>query len=158
MNKVLLILLILLLCLPGCFGQGSGSSGVELQDALRTPAEEHLRAADALFGEHKYSEAIESYRSLVREAPDTTWAADAKFNIAYTLSFHENTQKNYSAAFQEFDEFVTQYPENKRVAEAKNLRALLKFLLDTKKDNDRLRRNIEQLKKLDIRHEEQRGR
>ncbi len=74
-----------------------------------------------------------------------------------------NPQRNYAQAIEELDEFLRLYPDNVRVPDAQNLRFLLKVVIDLKKENEhlsksigQLNKSIEQLKKLDIRHEERR--
>jgi outer membrane protein assembly factor BamD (BamD/ComL family) len=104
----------------------------------------------------KYTEAVAAYQLVLQEHPDTEWAPEAKYGIALAFVSADNPQKDYSAAVKEFDEFLSLYPSDKRAAEAKSWRQTLKVLLDAKKDNDRLNKNIEKLKMLDLKQEEKR--
>ena len=118
-----------------------------------------VQTAEGLFKAKKYDEAISVYRKVLAAspAPSSEDAANASFGLAYTLAFYDNPQRNYSQALQEFDEFLKQYPDNARSREAQNWRSVLKIIVDVRKENERLSQSIEQLKRLDIRHEERRG-
>lgn len=147
------IILIVSLCIVWCSGC--------IYNATVKPVssiEDRMLAAEVSLKDKKYAEALESYRSVFTEATASESAAEAKFGMAYTLIFYDNPQKNFSLAFQEFDEFLKLYPGHSRSAEAQTWRNLLKQLLDARRENERFKKNIEQLKKIDIRHEEQRSR
>ncbi len=108
-----------------------------------------VRTADSLFREKQYSNAISTYRKVLREYPDSSSAADARYNLALALAFYDNPQKDYPQALQEFEEFLKLYPNHERAQEAQNWRQVLKTL-------DRLNKSIEELQQLDIKHEEKR--
>lgn len=112
--------------------------------------------AQKLLRESKYAPAIAEFRKIVREHPNTEWAAKAKYDIAMAYVAANNPQKDYAIAIAEFDEFLAQYPQDERIPEARSWRQALKVLLDAKKDNERLNKNIEKLKQLDVRQEEKR--
>jgi outer membrane protein assembly factor BamD (BamD/ComL family) len=112
--------------------------------------------AQKLLRESKYAHAIAEFRKIVQEHPNTEWAAKAKYGIAMAYVSANNPQKDYAVAIAEFDEFLAQYPQDERIPEARSWRQALKALLDTKKDNDRLNKSIEQLKQLDVRQEQKR--
>lgn len=100
-----------------------------------------------------------AYRKLLAAspAPAPSEAANARYGIAFILAYYDNPQRNYAQAIEELDEFLRLHPDNARVRDAQNLRFLLKAFIEVKKDNEHLNKSIEQLKKLDIRHEERRG-
>jgi TolA-binding protein len=110
-----------------------------------------VHAANELVQNKKYSEAVSLYRKVIRERPDSSTAADARYGLAATLAWYENPQRDYAQALQEFDEFVRLYPGDARIRDAQNWRHVLRTLHE-------LSKSIEQLKRLDIRHEEQRKR
>jgi outer membrane protein assembly factor BamD (BamD/ComL family) len=112
--------------------------------------------AQKLLRESKYANAIAEFRKIMQEHPNTEWAAKAKYGIAMASVSANNPQKDYAVAIAEFDEFLAQYPQDERIPEARSWRQALKVLLDTKKDNDRLNKSIEQLKQLDVRQEQKR--
>ena len=106
--------------------------------------------------EKKYLKAIAAYRKIADESPHSTLAADSLFEAAYLLAFYDNPQKDYAQALAGFDEFLKRFPKHAKAPEAKNWHIVLKTIVDTKKENERLRESIEELNKLDIRHEERR--
>jgi len=133
-------------CSAGCItGGGKKQTGMD-----------EFHSAESFFINRNYAEAIDSYRKALKDSPESEWAPDAKFSIASTLAFYDNPQRNFTQALQEFDEFLKQYPDHKRASEARNWRYVLKLVIDTRKENEHLKISIEQLKRLDIRHEEQR--
>ena len=121
-----------------------------------TSASAKVAEAQKLMRESNYTRAIAEFRKVVQEHPNTEWAAKAKYGIAMAYVSSSNPQKDYAVAISEFDEFIVQYPQDERVTEAQSWRHALKVLLDAKKDNDRLNKNIEKLKQLDVRQEEKR--
>jgi len=117
-----------------------------------------LRKAVSFEKEKKYPDAITEYRKIVKDYPQAPIAADALFAIAHLHAFYDNPQKDYTQALADFENFVNHYPNHEKVNDAKNWEAVLKLMLDAKKENNRLRKSIEQLEKVDIRHEENRRR
>jgi len=117
-----------------------------------------LQKAVSFEKEKKYPDAIAVYRKIVTDYPQSPVAADAFFAIAYLHAFYDNPQKDYSQALAGFEDFDKRYPNHEKVQDAKNWVAVLKLMLDAKKENNRLRKSIEQLEKVDIRHEENRRR
>ena len=118
--------------------------------SLTGPGRE-VHAANSLVENKKYGEAVSAYRRVIREHPHSWSSADARYGLATTLACYENSQRDYAQALQEFDEFVRLYPDDARCWEAQNWRHVLRALHDSRK-------SIEDLKKLDIRHEEKRKR
>ncbi len=107
--------------------------------------------------EKNYPEALAVYRKIVMDYPQAPLAADALFAIAHLHAFYDNPQKDYAQALADFEDFNSRYPNNEKAQEAKNWQAVLKLMLDTKKENIRLHKSIDQLEKEDIRHEERRN-
>ncbi len=104
----------------------------------------------------KYADAIAAYRKIVTDYPQSPAAADALFAIARLNAFYDNPQKDYTQALADFEDFDKRYPDHEKDRDAKNWQAILKLVLDMKKENARLRKNIDQLEKVDIQHEERR--
>jgi TolA-binding protein len=134
----------------GCFIRPSWNGGLtgpesEYQDALNRVKEK------------KYQEALSICRKIASDSPQSPVAADAFYETAYLLVFYDNPQKDYNQALSGFDEFLKRYPDHAKAEDARNWRGVLKTILDARKENEHLIKNIEQLKKLDIRHEERRG-
>lgn len=109
----------------------------------------NVRAANGLVESKKFSEAVLKYQEIIRDHPDSSSAADARYGLAMVLVSYENPQRDYAQALHEFDEFIRLYPDDPRFREAQNWRHALRTLHD-------LSNSIEQLKRLDIRHEEKR--
>ncbi len=118
------------------------------------PTDPQLRKAVAAADAGHYTEAVATYRkAAVDTGPD---AAEALFQAAYLLAYFENPQKDYALALQGFEEYIKRYPKGPRIREARNWRFVLKGYLELKSDNTRLNQKIDQLKKIDILHEEKR--
>jgi outer membrane protein assembly factor BamD (BamD/ComL family) len=149
--RKILSLLFLAAVLAGCLPQLSPPL------ALSGPEAEY-RDAETLLRERKFTEAGTLLKKIVADAPQSPVAADALFDAAYLHVIQDNPQKDYAQAYMAFDEFLKRYPQHPRSPDAQNWKAVLKTVLDSKKENDRLAHSIEQLKKLDIRHEERRSR
>ena len=147
MNKLLLLFLCFSTALAGCVHSPTVLPTVQVENAGK------------LFNQRKYSEAVNTYRKILTAspAPAPAVAAAAQYGIAFIFAYYDNPQRNYAQAIQELDEFLRLYAADSRVPEAQNLRFILKAYMEVKKENEHLNKSIEQLKKLDIRHEERRG-
>ena len=144
MRSVLVLIVVVLL--SGCATTPPAATGTEAG----------YQSAAIFAKENKYPEAIAAYRKIADESPHSPLAADALFEAAHLQAFYDNPQKDYAQALAGFDEFLKRFPKHVKAREAKNWRVILKTIVDTKKENERLRQSIEQLNKLDIRHEERR--
>jgi len=134
-----------------------GCAGM-LNDANKDQSAPGIKTADAkkLLHEHKFSESIAAFRKIVDDYPNSDWAAKAIYSIATTYISSENTHKDYALALLHFEEFLDQYPQHERAAEAKSWHHAIKLIIDAKKENEHLLKNIEQLKQLDMRQEQKR--
>lgn len=112
--------------------------------------------AEALVKEKKYQEALAVYERTAKQASGTDRGGSALFSSAEIRVWYDNPNRDYTVSLQKFDEFLRQYPEHHKVREAQNWRHIIKTLLELKKENEQLIKNIEQLKRVDIRHEERR--
>jgi outer membrane protein assembly factor BamD (BamD/ComL family) len=153
----MVILLLASICLGGCARIIGG------QDT-------EMYRAESLLRERDYPEAIAVYRQIASETADPERAAHAQFALASALAYYDNSLKDYSAAYQEFDQFLKMYPDDEKANEARQWRSLLRMIVELEKENENLNKNIEQykqniehlnksieqLKQLDIRHEERR--
>lgn len=109
----------------------------------------NIASADNYFKKKEYANATSAYRTILQETTDSPYALDARYGLAMTLVSADNPQKDYAQALHEFEAFHKLYPEERRAPEVLNWIAVLKTLSDRN-------RSIEQLKRLDIRHEERR--
>jgi outer membrane protein assembly factor BamD (BamD/ComL family) len=144
------IVMILLALLAGCV--------VPPQQKMVSGPELDFQKAISLENEKNYSDAIVAYRKIMVDDPQSQIAADSLFAIAYLHAFYDNPQKDYAQALTDFEKFEKLYPNHEKAREARNWQVVLKLILDTKKENNRLRKSIEELEKVDIRHEEKRKR
>lgn len=124
--------------------------------SLSLPEAEFQNATN-LVRQKRYSDAHAVYRKIAADSPQSSIGIAALFELSYLLVVPENPQKDYALALQGFETFVKLHPDHPKAQDAETWRAVLKLVLDTKKENDHLNKSIEQLKKLDIRHEEKRG-
>lgn len=143
MKKILVLIAVIVLA--GC---------AELK--VPSASDEDFQAATAAVKEKRYPEAVTIFKNILVQSPQSGTAAEAQFQIAYVQTLYDNPQKDYAKAIQSFDEFIKRYPGHARYQEAENWRFILRTILDLKKEDDRLHKSIEELKKLDIRHEEKR--
>lgn len=144
MRSFSIILLLSTCCLSAC-----------AQTLLKPDIE--FENADRFIKEKRYSEAIATYGKIAKESRTSERGANALFASASARAFYDNPQKDYVLALREFDEFLRLYPKNEKARDARNWRYFLEMLLELRKENERLSSNIEQLKELDIRHEERRA-
>jgi TolA-binding protein len=100
--------------------------------------------ADSFLKEKKYSEAITAYRQISQDTANPERAANAQFALASTLAYYDNPEKDYPLSLQEFDEFLARYPDSDKAQEAQQWRSLLRIVVDLKKENESLAKNIEQ--------------
>jgi tetratricopeptide (TPR) repeat protein len=136
---------LMLLILAGC-------AGTPADRAARNP---QLAAAEAAAQAGRYREAIEAYRQAAA-GPEKDAAAEALFQAAYLLAYYENPRKDYAQSLQAFELYIRRYPAAAQHRQARNWRAILKTILDLQADIERLNHTIEELKKIDISHEEKR--
>jgi len=117
---------------------------------------EKLTEAQKLQQDGRFAEALETYKKIMQEVPGSESAATAKFGTALILVSADNSRRDYAQAIVVFEEFASQFPKHRRAPEARSWRTLLKTALDSKKENERLNKNIEMLKQLDLKQEEKR--
>ena len=122
------VLLVLLASLSAC--------------AVFTKPGRDLSMAENLVRDRSYARAAAMYQNVIREHPGSRWETDARFGLASLLVSHDNPKRNYSRALRQFDLFLKLSPQDPRADEARNWRQVLK--------------TIDQLKRLDIRHEKRR--
>ncbi len=138
------IVMLAMILLAGCASLGQSGPEKDFQDAAVS------------LKEKKYSTALASYQKILREVPNAELAKDAQFEIALIHTLPDNPQKDYGQAIHEFETILKLRPDDGRAWEARAWVAVLKTILDLKKENELLKKNIEELKQLDIRHEERR--
>jgi len=141
------ILLPLLLALAGC--AGGPAPGPE-----QRPHPE-LRQAEAAARAGRYREAIDAYRQAAEQGEEEV-ASAALFQAAYLLAYYENPRRDYAQALQGFERYLKRYPQGSLFRQARNWQAILRTILEQRAEVERLNAAIEELKKIDIKHEEKR--
>jgi TolA-binding protein len=106
--------------------------------------------------EKRFKEAAEACNKIMADSPGSPLAADALFEIALINAHLDNPQRDYAQAARSFAEFIKRYPDNRRADEARTWISVLRTVQELKKQNEHLNESIEELKQLDIRHEEKR--
>jgi outer membrane protein assembly factor BamD (BamD/ComL family) len=141
-----------LLCFFACGCAGLLTHG---RDKSSAPA---IKSAEAkkLLDEHRYPESVAAFQRIIKEYPNSDWSANAIYNIATAFVSVQNPRKDYTQALAHFEDFLYKYPQHERATDAKNWRQAIKVIIDAKKENERLLRNLEQLKQLDMRQEQKR--
>lgn len=134
----------------GCAGLLTGGREEPTVPAIKSAEAKKLLQA------HQYPESIAAFQKIIEEYPNSDWAANSIYNIATAYVSVENSNKDYAQALIHFEEFLFRYPQHERAAEAKSWRQVIKVILDAKKENERLLKNIEKLKQLDMRQEQKR--
>jgi outer membrane protein assembly factor BamD (BamD/ComL family) len=120
--------------------------------------ESRIAEAEKLAQEKKFPQSLAAYKKILQDYPESEWSARVRFEIALVYASTANPQRDYSQALREFEEFLTLHPGHERAAEANTWKNLIKSFLEVKKENEQLRKNIEELKQLDLRQEEKRNR
>ncbi len=144
MKKLFLLLVVIASMLAGCAGTGSVGFHSELDKA------------DDFASQKRYGEALTIYSRIAKESAGTDRGAKALFSAATARISFDNPHRDYTLALQDFEEFLHRYPRNEKAHEAQNWKSALRVMIELKKENEGLTQNIEQLKKIDIRHEERR--
>lgn len=152
MSRLVAMALIAILATTGC----ARLTGVQGEESPESAVLELLANADMQAKSGKYADAAKTYKSVVQNYQNTQWAASAQYETAMIHLSAGNPQRDYALALAKLDEFISQNPNHARATDAKNWRQAIKTLLDLKRDNDRLNKNIERLKQLDMRQEEKR--
>jgi len=121
-----------------------------------TEPEKQFQAAAVIVKEKRFKEAAAAYRKIAADATSSPLAADALFELALVHAHHDNPQRDYALAMQTFELIIKRYPDSSKMAAAQIWFSVLKTVQELKKENEKLNESIEQLKRLDIRHEERR--
>jgi outer membrane protein assembly factor BamD (BamD/ComL family) len=130
-------------------------SGCTAMSVVTGPDKQFQDAAVSV-KEKRYKEAAAAYKKITSESPDSELAADALFELALVTVHQDNPQRDYAQATRTFAEFVKRYPDNRRADEAQTWISVLKTVQELKKQNEHLNESIEEIKQLDIMHEEKR--
>ena len=115
-----------------------------------------LSKANTLIHQKKFSEAAETYRKMLTPQVSGNRDAMARYSLGLLYAYYDNPQRDYNQAIVAFDDFLQRYPNHEHAAEAQNWKSTIKLIQEEAKEKDQLKKSIEQLKRLDVRHEEKR--
>ena len=121
-----------------------------------TGPEKQFQDAAVSMKEKRFKEAAAACNNIMTDSPGSPLAADALFELALINAHHANPQRDYAQAIRSFLEFLKRYPDNRKADEAQTWISVLRTVQELKKQNEHLNESIEELKRLDIRHEEKR--
>jgi outer membrane protein assembly factor BamD (BamD/ComL family) len=133
-----IIILLAVTCLSGCATWG-----------IFTDSARDFHDAGVSVKEHKFPAAVKAYNKVATDSPQSALAAEALFELALVHAHPDNPGQDYAKATQTFVQFIKRFPEHKKTAQARIWISALKTIQE-------LQKQIEQLKRIDIRHEERR--
>jgi len=140
-HRVLPLLLLALLAMPGCswFGTSWDGKQTSLPGATQqrnatldqTPEGLYAAGVEALQG-RRYQQAVDLFDLVERDHPYSTWATNAKIMAAYG----EYQRNRYTEAIGALDRFIQLHPAHRDVAYAYYLRALCYYeqIADAQRD------------------------
>ena len=108
-----------------------------------------FREAGTFVKENKFPEALKAYNKIATEAAPSALAADALYEIGLIHARPDNPEQDYAKAVQTFEKFLKHYSDNKKATEARIWVSSLKMVRE-------LKEQIDELKRIDIKHEERR--
>jgi TolA-binding protein len=132
------IMLFTLILLSGCAPLG-----------ILTDSMIDFRDAGVLVEENKFQKALSAYNKIVTETAPSALAADALYETGLVHAHPDNPKQDYAKAVRAFEQFVKHYSDHKRAAEARIWISSLKTVQE-------LHKQIDDLKRIDIRYEERR--
>ena len=98
------------------------------------------------------------YEQVVQEYPESAWAPQALFRLARLEVSPESPLRNYRQAHDHFDRLVKDYPDSPYAADAQAWRDTLGQLLTREQEAARIRQDMERLKRVERRLEQEKGR
>ena len=150
MKHYISVLMLMAFFAGGCTGLLTGGREDQTGPAIMSAE------ANKLMKDHKYPESVTAFQKIIEEYPNSDWAANSLYSIATACVSVENPRKDYAQALIHLEDFLSRYPQHERAADARNWRQAIKVIIDSKKENERLLKNIEKLKQLDMRQEQKR--
>ncbi len=145
------------LLLVGCIGLTACArlSGIP-EEPAPDAVHQMLISAESLAKTGKYADAMNAYKQVSTTHPNSPAAIDAQYASVMLYLAADNPRKDYPQALARLEEFISQHPQHKSAQDARNWRQAIKTLLDYQRENERLSKQIERLKQLDMRQEEKR--
>ncbi len=117
-----------------------------------------VNRADGLAQDGDHAGARVLYEQVVQEYPTSPWAPTALFRLARLEVFPGSPVRNYRQAHEHFDRLVKDYPDSQYDADARAWRDTLGQLLAREQEAARIRQDMERLKRVEIRLEQEKQR
>lgn len=117
-----------------------------------------INRADELVQSGGHAGARALYEQVVQEYPASPRAPEALFKLARLEVTPESPVLNYRQAHDHFDRLLKEYPENPYAAEARAWRETLGQLLAREREATRIRQDMERLKRVEMRLEQEKRR
>lgn len=95
------------------------------------------------------------YEQVVQEYPESAWAPQTLFRLARLEVSPESPLRNYRQAHDHFDRLVKDYPDSPYAADAQAWRDTLGQLLAREQEAARIRQDMERLKRVERRLEQE---
>lgn len=117
-----------------------------------------VNRADGLAQDGDHAGARVLYEQVVQEYPTSPWAPTALFRLARLEVSPGSPVRNYRQAHEHFDRLVKDYPDSQYDADARAWRDTLGQLLAREQEAARIRQDMERLKRVEIRLEQEKQR
>lgn len=117
-----------------------------------------VNRADGLAQDGDHAGARGLYEQVVQEYPASPWAPTALFRLARLEVSPGSPVRNYRQAHEHFDRLVKDYPDSQYAADARAWRDTLGQLLAREQEAARIRQDMERLKRVEIRLEQEKQR
>ncbi|MBI3625274.1 MAG: tetratricopeptide repeat protein [Candidatus Rokubacteria bacterium] len=114
-----------------------------------------VNRADGLAQDGDHAGARVLYEQVVQEYPTSPWAPTALFRLARLEVSPGSPVRNYRQAHEHFDRLVKDYPDSQYDADARAWRDTLGQLLAREQEAARIRQDMERLKRVEIRLEQE---
>lgn len=116
----------------------------------RSEADRMVREAEGQVRSGAYPAAARLFEEVIKRFPNSPVHDRALYGFARTLALSENSGHDYRQAHLYFDRLIREHPESVYAADARAWRGLLSAYLARTEETERLKQDIERLKKIDI--------
>ncbi|HLC40472.1 MAG TPA: tetratricopeptide repeat protein [Methylomirabilota bacterium] len=128
-------------------------------DAIRRgEADRMVKEAEDQVRNGEYPAAARLFEEAIKRFPNSPAHDRALYGLARTLVIPDNGGRDYRQAHLYFDRLVREHPDSVYAPDARAWRGLLSVYLARTEETERLKQDIERLKKIDIEMERPRRR
>ena len=118
--------------------------------STKSEADRMVSEAEEQIKNGAYPTAARLFEEVIKRFPNSPAHDRALYGLAHTLVLPENSGRDYRQAHLYFDRLVREHPESVYAADARAWRGLLSVYLARTEETERLKQDIERLKKIDI--------